>query len=159
MSDRQPRRLHSLFEGGPQQSELPLHRIAAVGPGRGRVDRGIEPANRALQRLGALDQRPQALRQKLYVLLIGVLQTRELDLGLLLIGLGQRHLALLDRAMEQKPGRQLHQPRGEPHAFGGIRERAIARELFGFLTSRPVEIGRSLLHQCHAVAEQVGKGL
>jgi hypothetical protein len=40
-----------MFEGGPEQTELPLHRIAAVGAGRGRVDRGIQTAHRALQRL------------------------------------------------------------------------------------------------------------
>ena len=40
-----------MLEGGPEETELPLHRIAAVGAGRGRVDRGIEAADRVLQRL------------------------------------------------------------------------------------------------------------
>jgi len=42
-----------------------------------------------------------------------------------------------DRAMEQEPGRELHQPRGEPHAFGGISERGVALELLGFMAARP----------------------
>ena len=66
---------------------------------------------------------------------------RELDLGLFLVGLGERHLAFLDRAMQQQPGRELHQPRGQPHAFGGIGERGDAIELLGFLPARTVEIG------------------
>ena len=54
-----------VLERGPQQPELPLHRIATVGAGRGRVDRGVEAANRALQRLRALNQPAQAFRQEL----------------------------------------------------------------------------------------------
>ena len=46
-----PARTSFMLEGGSQQTELPLHRIAAVGSGRGRVDRGIEAADRILQRL------------------------------------------------------------------------------------------------------------
>ena len=61
--------------------------------------------------------------------------------------------------MQQKPRGELHQPRGEPHAFGGIGERAVALELLGFLPARTVEIGRGLLDQSHAVAEQIGEGM
>ena len=57
---------------------------------------------------------------------IGVLGRRQLDLGLFLVGLGERHLAFLDRAMQQQPGGELHQPRGQPHAFGGVSERGGA---------------------------------
>ena len=46
----------------------------------------------------------------------------QLDLGLFLVGLGERHLAFLDRPVQQQPGRELHQPRGQPHAFGRIGE-------------------------------------
>ena len=93
------------------------------------------------------------------LLLVVVLGGCELHFRLFLAGLGERHLALLHRAVEQKPGRELHQPRREPHAFGGIRERGIAAELLRFLPARAVEIGGGLLHERHAVAEQVGKGL
>src|SRR6266849_6564069 len=89
------------LEGGPQQAELPFDRIAAVDAGRRRMDRGVEAAHRALQDLGALDQRAQPLGQKLEVRLVARLAGRQLDLGLLLVGLRERHLALLDRPMEQ----------------------------------------------------------
>ena len=88
-----------------------------------------------------------------------MLAGRELDLGLFLVGLGERHLAFLDRAVQQQPGRELHQPRGQPHAFGRVGERAGALEPLGFLAAGTVEIGRGLLDQRHAVAEQVGEGL
>src|SRR5262245_54400648 len=105
-----------LLEGRLEQADLALDRIAAIGAGGGRMHGGIEPAYCPLQRLGALDQRAQALRQESDVLLVAVLGACELHLGLLPVGLGERHFALLDRAVEQKPGRELHQPRGEPHA-------------------------------------------
>src|SRR5262245_4427957 len=61
--------------------------------------------------------------------------------------------------MEQQPGRELHQSRSEPHAFGGVGERAVALELLRFLPAQAVEIGCRLLNERHAVAEQVGKSL
>jgi hypothetical protein len=59
--------------------------------------------------------------------------------------------------MQQQPGSKLHQPRGQPHAFGGVGERGGALEFLGFLPAGTVEIGRGLLHQRHAVTEQIGK--
>ena len=84
---------------------------------------------------------------------------RELDLALFLVGLGERHLAFLDRAVQQQPGRELHQPRGQPHAFGGISQRRGALEFLRFLPAGTVEIGRGFFDQRHAVAKQVGEGL
>ena len=121
------------------------------------MDRRIEPADRDLQRPGALDQRAQALGQELDALIVALFAGGELDLGLFLAGLGERHLAFLDGAMQQQPGGELHQPRGQPHAFGRIGERGAAIELLGFLPAGAVEIGRGLLDQRHAVAEQIGK--
>src|SRR6516165_913744 len=92
-----------LLEGCLEQADLPLDRIAAIEPGGDRMHGGIEPAHRPLQRLGALDQGAQALRQEPDVLLVAVLAACELHLGLLPVGLGERHFALLDRAVEQKP--------------------------------------------------------
>src|SRR5215471_19541599 len=83
-----------LLEGRLEQADLALDRIAAIDAGGGRMHGGIEPAHCPLQRLGTLDQRAQALRQELDVLLIVVLGADELHLGLLLAGLGKRHLAL-----------------------------------------------------------------
>ena len=82
-----------------------------------------------------------------------------LTLDLFLVGLGERHLALLDRAVQQQPRGKLHQPRGQPHAFGGIGERRAALELLGFLPAGAIEIGRGFLDQRHAVAKQTGKRL
>ena len=64
------------LESGLEQAELPLDRIAAVESGRARMHRRIEPAHGGLQRLGALDQRAQALRQQLDILLVAMLAGR-----------------------------------------------------------------------------------
>ena len=47
----------------------------------------------------------------------------EFHLALFLARLRERHLAFFDRAMQQQPGGELHQPRGETHAFGGVGKR------------------------------------
>ena len=65
--------LSLLLEGGLEQPELALDRIAAVDAGGRRMDRGVEPAHGGLQRLRALDQYPQALRQELDIVLVVLL--------------------------------------------------------------------------------------
>src|SRR5262249_15403630 len=152
-------RLALLLESRLEQADLALDRIVAIGATGRCVHRGIEPTHRPVQRFGALDQRPQAFGQELDVLLVVVLGGCELYLGLFLIGLSERHLAFLDRAMEQEPRRELHQARGEPHAFGGVSERGVAGKSLRFLPAWTVEISRGLLHERHPVAEQIGEGL
>jgi hypothetical protein len=56
--------------------------------------------------------------------------------------------------VQEKPRRQLHQPRGQPHAFGGVSEADGAVERLGLDPASTVEIGRGLLDQIHAVPEQ-----
>jgi hypothetical protein len=123
------------------------------------VHGGIEPADRSLQRLRANNKPAQAVRDELDVLLVIVFPRRQLDLGFFPICLRQRHLALLDGAVQEKPGRELHQAGRKAHAFGGIGQRATALELFGFLASGSIEIRRRLLHQRHAVAEEIRESL
>ena len=78
----------------------------------------------------------------------------EPHLALFLVRLRERHFAFLDRAVQQQPGGELHQPRGQPHALGRIDQSSVALELLGFLAARAVEIARGLLDQRHAVAKQ-----
>src|SRR6185437_5902883 len=61
--------------------------------------------------------------------------------------------------MEEEPGRQLHQLRGEAHALGGRSISRNASELLGFGPARTVEIGRGFFHQRHTVTEQIGENL
>ena len=142
----------------------PSWRSTGLSSGRMRAGSGcacmvaVEPADGAVQMPRAVDQVPQPLGQHLVVVVV-VVGGGELHLGLFLVGLGERHLAFLDRAMQQQPRRELHQPRGEPHALGRVGERGIAIELLGFLPAGAVEIGRGLLHQRHAVAEQIAERL
>src|SRR6266536_2891441 len=149
------------LECGLEQAELALDRVAGPRTGgvRGRVHGGVEAANRDLQRLRALDQAAQTLGQKLDVPLAASLARRELHLCLLLAGLSERHLALLDGAVQEEPRRELHEPRREPHALGGIGKRRRALELLRFLPTGAIEIARGLLHERHAVAKKIGEDL
>src|SRR5215813_12531360 len=61
--------------------------------------------------------------------------------------------------MKQEPRGELHQPGGEPHAFGRIGQRSRALKLFRLLPARSVEIRRGLFNQSHAVTEQVCESL
>src|SRR5438876_370578 len=155
------RRIDATMHATPSRADRvnAVERIDAIRAAGSCVHGGIDPAHRFLQPLGPLDQQAQAFRQKLDVLLVVVLGACELHLGFLLVGLGERHLALLDRAMEQKPGRELHEPRREAHALGRISEGGAAGKLFRFLSAWAVEIRCRLLDECHAVTEQVGEGL
>src|SRR5438067_12265655 len=92
-----------LLESRAQQAELPLDRIATANASHRRMDRCIEAAYAPLQRLGTLDQDAQALRQQENILFVGVVAGNKLDLGFFLAGLGERHLALLHRAVQQQP--------------------------------------------------------
>ena len=64
----------------------------------------------SMQLAGPRDQRQRARRQRRERLLVDRITGRELDLGLFLVGLGERHLALVHRAMQQQPRGELHQP-------------------------------------------------
>src|SRR4029079_18321738 len=93
-----------LLEGCLQQTHLALHRVAGpwlIRRQRGRVDIGIQAANLIVELFGTIDQAAQPLRQKLDGIRVARLAGGELDLGLFLIGLDERHLALLDRTVQQ----------------------------------------------------------
>ncbi|MGY3461968.1 hypothetical protein ACVWW5_007418 [Bradyrhizobium sp. LM3.4] len=79
---------------------------------------------------------------------------RELDLRLLAAGLAERHLAFLDRAVQQQPRGELHQAGGEAHALGRVGEADGAIERLGLGAAGAVEIGGGLLDQIHTLAEQ-----
>src|SRR5262249_53484269 len=72
----------------------------------------------------------------------------------LLVGLSERHLALVDSAMQEKPGRELHEARGQPHAFRRISERCGTVEQLRFLAAGTVEICSRLFHKLHAIAKE-----
>ena len=115
--------LSLLLERSLQAVELRHQRVADRGPFRRRgMDRGVEPAHLSLQAHRARNQILQLLRELFDHVLSTGIGGRELDLGLFPIGLAQRHLAFLDRAMQQQPGRKLHQAGGEAHAFGCVGE-------------------------------------
>src|SRR5262245_11942138 len=61
--------------------------------------------------------------------------------------------------MKQEPRGELHQPRGQAHAFGGVGQRRVARKHLGLAATGTVEISRRLLDQGHALAEQEGERL
>ena len=107
-----------------------------------------------LQRHRARDQVLQLLRQLLDHVVRAGIGGGELDLGLFAVGLGQRHLAFLHRAVQQQPRGELHQAGGQPHAFGGVGEADGTIERLGLGAAGAVEIGRGLLDQIHAFAEQ-----
>ena len=52
----------------------------------------------------------------------------DLDLVVLGAGLLGGHLALGHGALHQQPGGDLHQPRRQPHALGGVGQRDLARQ-------------------------------
>ena len=56
--------------------------------------------------------------------------------------------------MQQEPGGELHQPCGQPHAFGRVGEAHRAVEGLGFGAAGTIEIGGGLLDQVHAFTEQ-----
>ena len=115
---------------------------------------GVEPAHFGLQLGRAGDQFLQFLRQQRQRFGIARLAGGKPNLALFLVGLGERHFALFDRAMQQKPGRKLHQPRGQPHAFCRVNQAGAALELLRFRAAGAVEIARGFFHQRHAVAKQ-----
>ena len=78
---------------------------------------------------------------------------RQLDLALLLDRLLGRELALAHRAADQEPRGKLHQPRGEPHALGGVGQRMRRPQLARLFPAVAVEIGRGRLDQRHAFAK------
>ena len=127
--------------------------------GGSSVDGGVEPAHPLLQANRPVDQLAQPLRQQADHVGVAVVAGRQLDLGLFLAGLDERHLALVHRTMQQQPGGELHQPGGQPHALGRIGERRVALELLRFAPSGTVEIAGGLLDQRHAFAEQERKSL
>ena len=112
------------------------------GAAAGCMDRGIEAPDLLGKLHGTADQHHQRFRKRLQRVLVGREGRRQFHLGLFLIDLRERHLALLHRAMQQQPGCKLHQTRGQPHALGGIGKRGCARQCLRLLASRTVEIGR-----------------
>jgi hypothetical protein len=147
------------LEGCAEQAELALDRIVLHALGDRAVHRGVEPAHAVEQRERAVDQVAQPLGEKHHRVVGGAVTERELDLGLFLVGLGERHLAFLHGAVQQQPGSELHQPGREAHALGRVGERGGAFELLGVLPAVAVEIARGLLDQRHAFLEQAGEGL
>ena len=103
---------------------------------RGR-HRAVEVRDARLQpqRLQAeLAQRRRQLFEQIGV--AGDVLLGEADPVLLGQGLRGGHLALVDRALEQQPGGDLHQPRRQPHALGRIGEGDGARQALRFLRAR-----------------------
>ena len=70
-----------------------------------------------------------------------------------------RQLSLIHCALQQQPGRDLHQPRGQPHAFSRIGESFGPRQRLRVETSVAVEIGGRLLDEAHSLAKQSAKAL
>ena len=62
--------------------------------------------------------------------------------------------ALVDSPLQQKPGRRLHQPCRQPHAFRRIGERGKARQFLRLFTAVAIEIIGGFLDQRHAIAKQ-----
>ena len=118
------------------------------------MDGDVETAHLGLQNHRAGNQVLQLLRQLFDHVGRAGIGGGQFYLGLFAIGLGQRHLAFLDRAVQKQPGRQLHQAGGQPHAFGCIGQADGAIERLGLGPALAVEIGRGLLDQIHAFAEQ-----
>ena len=76
-----------------------------------------------------------------------------LDAVLFGAGLIGGDLAFGDRALDQKPGGDLHQAGGQAHALGGVGQRHITRQGAGLVPARTIEIGRRVLDQHHAFPE------
>jgi hypothetical protein len=83
----------------------------------------------------------------------------ELDAMPLTERLVRRELALVDRALKQQPGRNLHEARGEAHALGRVGERRRSTERARLRSTRTVEIGRRLLDERHAVLKENLEGV
>ena len=111
-------------------------RIAGFRPGPHRtgVDRRVEPADRNLERPGALDQCAKTLRQELDALVVTLLAGGQLDLGFFLVGLSEPLavrlklapvvlLAVIGVTISAVSGALLRMPL--PHWFSGI-ERLFA---------------------------------
>ncbi len=64
-----------------------------------------------------------------------------------------RNFPVAHRPLHQEPGRHLHQPRGQAHAFSGIGQRRRAREPLGGGAAGAVEVSGAFLDQRHALLE------
>src|SRR5579863_78628 len=107
----------------------------------------------------ALAQTPQARRQLVEKLgPAAVVLAEKLDPDALGLGLPRGQFALIDGALEQEPGGDLHEPRGQAHAFGRIGDGGRAGKAAGFLPSRTVEVRRGLLDQRHPFSKEVLEG-
>src|SRR5580693_512390 len=86
---------------------------------------------------------------------VAVFIAGKLDAYALGLGFAWGQFAFIDRALEQKPGGDLHQTRGQAHAFGRIRESGWARKSARFRAPWTVEVSRSLFDERHAFSKEV----
>jgi len=108
---------------------------------------------------GARDEIAKCCRQQFSTVRIVIVGRRQLDLAFFLAGLRKRHLAFLHRAVEQQPGRKLHQTGGETHTFRRISQCSRAFELLRLLAARSIEISRRFFDKRHTFAKQFGECL
>jgi hypothetical protein len=74
----------------------------------------------------------------------------EPDLGFFGGDLVAAHLARVRGALQEKPRGDLHQPRRQPHRFGGVKRRRQARQLLRLGAALAVEIFGRMFDQAHA---------
>src|SRR5271166_4555294 len=96
-------------------------------------------------------------RRKLIVNLGGAAEilARKLDPMPFSQRLGPRQLALVDGALQQEPGGDLHEAGGQAHAFGRVGKGGRAGERARFRSPGAVKIGGRLFDERHALAKQV----
>src|SRR3984893_17690102 len=69
-------------------------------------------------------------------------------------GLGAAQFAFVDRALEEQPGGNLHEPCRQTHAFDRIGNRRRARQQLRLLAAIAVEVGGRPAHQIHSLLEK-----
>src|ERR1700733_4545360 len=86
---------------------------------------------------------------------VAVLFAGQLDAYAFGSGFAGGQFAFIDRALEQKPGGDLHQAGGQAHALGRICESGRARKSTRFRSPWTVEVSSSLFNKRHAFPEEL----
>src|ERR1700689_5234840 len=86
---------------------------------------------------------------------VAVFLAGQLDADAFGLGLAWGQFAFIDRALEQKPGGDLHQAGGQAHALGRICESGRARKSARFHAPWTVEVGGGLFDERHALSKEV----
>ena len=120
------------------------------------VEFGIYRGDARLQAQGAIDQSDEG-RWQFFPFRTDIADRQRIKADLAFLGqeLVTRHFALVCRALQQQPGRKLHQPRGQPHRLGAVDHHRRLGHGLGFRATFAIKIVGAFFDKLHAASEKL----